>query len=231
MANISTPVSNRFYLFNVFERVKPENVETFKEKWDVAAQYAKCLDGFEASYLHLSIDPDAKFPWINFAITNVADICIFGKPDPDWRKITREGVGPYAKGYPAGFREIASYKGNVITDQKKDPKTGALYFITVMKVSDNISDDDFETNWKKWSGADLLHEKLGNKAMDSHLYKRFTSNMAPVFRYAVRTEVDNVSNDVCNVISKAINERIGVPDGIETATACYDVAIAINKPL
>lgn len=54
---VMEPRSDRFYLFNFFERT--DNVEGLLQKWEAPALYAKDIDHFISTFLHESKDPNA----------------------------------------------------------------------------------------------------------------------------------------------------------------------------
>jgi len=57
-STVAAPLANRFYLFNYFE--KPEDSKVFKSFWMKGSEYVSKQDHFIATYLHNSIDPEAK---------------------------------------------------------------------------------------------------------------------------------------------------------------------------
>nr|XP_002122067.1 uncharacterized protein LOC100185071 [Ciona intestinalis] len=220
------PLPDRVYLFNYFEK-PPIDDSLFKDVWCKGGDHVKKSDEFVSTHLHSNKDPNAKFPWINFAIARSPKVT-FLNPDDWWKNYMVEVQQHKLVACPAGYREIGSYKGNaLVADDKMPPSDSSRFFITAVKVGQGISEDDLESNWKEWTGADFLHGKIETSNIgDSHFYKRFM--MAPKFQYTVRTEVNNMDDATGHEIAKAANERAG-KEGVETITGFCNVEISVKK--
>lgn len=175
-------INDHVFLFNVFENVS-NNVE-FKGFWDEKAQYVRTVDHFLGTYLHYS--ENNHYSWVNFAKFDSADVCVFGKSDPNWKRSINETVGFNFKAYPAGYREVASSSGNKY--EGKDEQMGQGFFLTLIQVEDKSKIDELVGNWMSSTGTKQLRAKLEEKmtsVADSNLFRRF--GMAPKFELVVRT--------------------------------------------
>uniref|UniRef100_H2Y9C4 DUF7153 domain-containing protein n=1 Tax=Ciona savignyi TaxID=51511 RepID=H2Y9C4_CIOSA len=219
------PVANRYYLFNYFER--PENEDLFQDVWRKGGDHVKKSSEFVATHLHHAGDGNMKFPWVNFAVALSTEVTFF-KPDDWWKNYMGEVKQHKFVANPAGYREIGSYKGKeLVADNKSNTSETARFFITAIKVAPNISDEDFESNWKELTGADFLNSQIpGDKLVDAHFYKRFM--MSPAFKYTLRTEVNGIDDATGKRIADAANER-AAKDGIQLITGFYKIAITVEK--
>lgn len=220
-SGIVEPLTDRIYLFNYFE--KPEDESAFLKMWGGTAKFLQTKEHFISTHLHQAVDEKAMYPWVNFAVFDSEDICVFGKPDPGWQEEMRKGMEAKLKAFPGQYREIASFNGNVLTNDNKERPEDYRFLLTGVVADDSITNDDLEANWTAWMGVDFIREKLkDNPALKDTLLYRFTKGRFPRFRYTVRTELTGLSNEEGQAIAEACNKRSHAK-GVETFTGFYSI--------
>ena len=77
-----------------------------------------------------------RYSWVNFAIFDSDDVCVFGKPDENWKREMRTGVGRSFKAFPGlylmhDFKLESFYsKHRIIRLQKYDERVSKHQSLT-----------------------------------------------------------------------------------------------------
>lgn len=221
-SGVVAPLSNRVFLFNYFEK-PPLKEKDFVDLWLDASTYIQTKDHFVSFHLHNSKGPNTKFQWVNFGVCDSDDVCMFGKPDPQWIEKLKDGAKAGLAPKPGQYNEIASYCGNPLTADPKERSDQARFLITGVRADESVSDEDLESNWKEWTKADFIHQELkGNdKLKDTMLYK-FVRSPVPFFRYTVRTEISEMDDEAGHKLADLVNQQ-KCQEGIQTFTGFYTV--------
>ncbi|XP_039270348.2 uncharacterized protein LOC120345041 [Styela clava] len=221
-AGVVAPLSNRVFLFNYFEKPPLEEKE-FVKNWTETSKYVQARDHFISLHLHNSKGPNTRFEWVNFVVCDSDDICIFGKPDPQWLERMKEGAKLGLTPKPGQYSEVASYNGNPLDAEPKERSETARFLITGVTADESISAEDMESNWKDWMKTDFIHQQLkgNNNLKDSMLYKLVRSPV-PYFRYTVRTELSQMDEKEGYALADLVNQQ-KCCDGVETFTGFYSI--------
>ncbi|XP_071941206.1 uncharacterized protein [Antedon mediterranea] len=214
-------------VFNFYEKITPPpNMESFLKGWSHLGEFVKTLDHFVSAQLHTNVDPQGRFPYVNYSFFEGTQERItkdFGEPSPELIKALVEGHGPpgLQVNYPGGYTEIATMDGSSIAPAlAKQPDS--LFLLSSFKGPKTDAESaKFESEWMDVTGVTKL--KATGNLQNAALYKRFTHAPYDVLMYVVRCEFTGIDTDEGLKITSDLKEGI-IGDGVErTNTSLYKI--------
>ncbi|XP_071504576.1 uncharacterized protein [Diadema antillarum] len=218
---------------NFFEKIqKPPQQDSFLDGMKYIFDYVRTQPSFMVGQLHENIDPQGRFPFVNFVAFSNSDFHVFqpGKPPEEWINVAATGIGPRGTQicYPGGYKEIATTMGEVMaTKPPKDESSCYLLLPFKDTVVGEANFAAFESDWKAKSGATILSESCSGdvKLGDFALYKRILTGITP-YLYVLRCEVQPGSTkEQVRALVPTLREKLaanGIPfDDIGAYSVCF----------
>ncbi|XP_033113878.1 uncharacterized protein LOC117114337 [Anneissia japonica] len=216
-------------VFNFYEKITPPpNMESFLKGWSHLGHFVKTLDHFVSAQLHTNLNPEGRFPYVNYSFFEGTQERItkdFCEPSPELIKALVEGHGPpgLQVNYPGGYTEVATMEGSPIAPAL--PKsTDSVFLLSSFKGPKTDEESaKFESEWMDVTGVTKLKADESLGLQNAALYRRFTQAPYDVLMYVVRCEFVGIGSSRGLEIANDLKDGI-VGDGVErTNSSLYKI--------
>ncbi|CAH1230215.1 Hypp289 [Branchiostoma lanceolatum] len=222
------------FLYNFWSLPKSANVVKSLEGWFYVTARSIWDPSFVSTHFHKNLDPEAeKIQFFNFGVSQ-------GKPWQPSMDVIHEADKIIPEGVlrqPGGFAQVA------VSDPAQKPTlfpyerpATSRFVVTAFQVPDAVPAEEFEANWKDWSGVSLLEKEAAPETGYAHsaLYKK-VSPMGD-FRFVTRSEFSGLHDkhdDGMRLVGK-VRERFGSGSAaalnIKSYSSLFKVAIDVHQP-
>ncbi|XP_071941505.1 uncharacterized protein [Antedon mediterranea] len=222
-------VANKWrILFNFFTKAEaPTGYATFLDSWWDTARYVQGMPSFGVTQLHVNLEPQALYKFVNYAGFDSDDFAGFKPPAGEWLEhIKKTSGGNTIEAMPGGFREIGTMDGQEWAPALAKSNE-SVFLISNFKMDDETDarKKDFEENWKEASGAQFITDNAPKSIGVGNIgvYRRFTPRNT--FTYVLRAELTGVGDDLTEAwnLVKKFRDKISPELFTEVNTSLYKI--------